>query len=91
MVLNYVTCTPVVPSEPGTAWTEDICVRRPWRRRGLARALLARSMRMFREMGYNQTSLGVDLENPLEAARLYESMGYQNVCTFTDYRKPVDV
>ncbi len=91
MVLNYVSHNPVVPSEPGIAWTEDICVRRPWRRRGLARALLARSMRMFREMGHTQTSLGVDLDNPQRAPRLYESMGYQVVCSITNYHKPADL
>jgi len=92
MVLNYITNAPAnIEDEPGIAWTEDICVRRPWRRRGLARALLARSMRMFREMGFTQTSLGVDLNNPESASRLYESMGYQIVRLFTLYRKPVDL
>lgn len=89
MVLNYITQDPADAAAPRIAWTEDICVRRPWRRRGLARALLARSMRMFREMGFTQTSLGVDLNNLHGAHQLYESMGYQIVRLFTIYRKPV--
>jgi ribosomal protein S18 acetylase RimI-like enzyme len=90
MVLNYITHDPENPDEPRTAWTEDICVRRPWRRRGVARALLARSMVMFRTMGFTQTSLGVDLDNLHGANNLYESMGYRPVRAFTIYRKPVE-
>jgi mycothiol synthase len=91
MVLNYVSHSAADPSAPGTAWTEDICVRRPWRRLGLARALLARSMGMFRGLGFTQTSLGVDLNNNQGAPRLYESMGYRVVRSFITYRKPVDL
>jgi GNAT superfamily N-acetyltransferase len=90
MVLNYITHASAGDG-PGLAWTEDICVRRPWRRRGLARALLARSMRMFRQLGFTQTSLGVDLNNSHGARQFYESMGYQVVSVLTIYRKPVDV
>ncbi len=68
-------------------YTETISVRRPWRRRGLARALLARSMKMHKDHGMTQTGLGVDTQNPSGALQLYESMGYQVVDTETAYRK----
>lgn len=68
-------------------YTENISVRRPWRKRGLAAALIALSMKMFREMGYTQTALGVDTENPSGALRLYERMGYRPVAKTTTYRK----
>lgn len=58
-------------------WTEDIWVRRPWRRLGLARALLVESIQMFADMGMEETALGVDTVNPLGALKLYESVGYQ--------------
>lgn len=64
-------------------------MRRPWRRRGLARALLARSMRMFRELGFSATSLGVDLNNADGARQFYESMGYRLVSVLNIYEKPV--
>lgn len=70
-------------------YTESISVRRPWRRLGLARALLARSMQLHKELGMAQTGLGVDTENPSGALRLYESMGYQVVAKSTTYRKPL--
>jgi mycothiol synthase len=69
-------------------YTEDVCVRRPWRRRGLARALLVRSMHALRERGMTEAALGVDVENPSGALRLYESLGYRPVLRWTAYRKP---
>ncbi len=91
IVLNYVTHDLGDPAHPALAWTEDICVGVPWRRRGLARALLARSMRMFYNKGFTQTSLGVDLDNAQHAPTLYESMGYQVVRQGARYHKPFDL
>ncbi len=68
-------------------YTENISVRRPWRRRGLARAMLAHSMRVHKAQGMTQTTLGVDTENPSGALRLYESMGYVVTAQETNYRK----
>ncbi len=70
-------------------YTEGISVRRPWRKRGLASALIAKSMRMFKEMGMTQTALGVDTENPSGALRVYERMGYKALSKITNYRKPL--
>jgi ribosomal protein S18 acetylase RimI-like enzyme len=70
-------------------YTEDISVRRPWRRRGLARALLARSLRLLRDEGMTEAALGVDTANPSGALRLYEDMGFRTVRESIDYRKPL--
>jgi len=58
--------------------TQDIFVRRPWRR-GLARSLLIQSIRMFRDLGMEERALGVDTQNPSGALGLYEGMGYRAV------------
>ena len=58
-------------------WAEPIITRRPWRRRGLARALLMRSLRTFREMGMTEAALVVDTQNPNGALGLYESCGFR--------------
>jgi mycothiol synthase len=68
---------------------DSVGVRRPWRRRGLGRALCAAALRRLRERGATTVGLGVDLKNQNEAARLYESVGFQIRTTSTEYRKPL--
>ena len=56
-------------------WIGTLGVRRPWRRRGLARALLLHSFADFKRRGATRVGLGVDAENTTGAVRLYESVG----------------
>jgi mycothiol synthase len=72
-------------------YTEGICVRRPWRRQGLAKALIARSFRRIKELGMTEAALGVDAQNPNGALQLYESMGFQVVKRYTTYHRPLDL
>jgi len=58
-------------------WLEHISVRRPWRRRGLARALTAEALRRLAAAGMDDAMLGVDTENPLGAFTLYEGLGFE--------------
>lgn len=67
-----------------------VSVRRPWRRRGLARALLASSLVAAREAGYTGASLGVDTDSPTGATELYRSLGFTPAKTFTAWRKPLE-
>jgi len=60
-------------------WTEAISVQPEHRRRGLARALLAASLRAVRDAGATKAGLGVDSANPNQAQLLYETMGYRVV------------
>lgn len=70
-------------------WLDSVGVRRPWRRRGLARALMAQSLLALRERGMTSAGLGVDTENPSGALLLYESLGFEPVKRFTSFRKPL--
>ena len=90
MILNYIDPDENKTYQRKRGWTENICVRRPWRRKGLARALLARSIKMHRDLGMTETALGVDAENPNGARQLYESMGYETYRTMTTYRKAME-
>ncbi|HEV7810377.1 MAG TPA: GNAT family N-acetyltransferase [Candidatus Limnocylindrales bacterium] len=76
-------------SEPTVGWLDSIFTRRPWRQRGLARALIAHSLRLLRERGMTQAALGVDASNPNQALRLYESCGFEVASSSTAYRKPL--
>lgn len=71
-------------------FTEEISVRRPWRRRGLARALIARSLLVQKAHGMSESTLSVDSENLSGATRLYEECGFQVVKQNAIYRKALD-
>jgi mycothiol synthase len=68
-------------------YTEHIFVRSPWRNRGVASALIARSLRVLKAHGMNEAELGVDSENQSGALGLYERMGYRTDNTDTWFRK----
>lgn len=70
-------------------YTEYISVRRPWRRQGLARALLVRSMQLLKDVGMDEAALGVDALNPNGALRLYESVGFTVEMRSSTFEKPV--
>lgn len=72
-------------------WLEHISVRRPWRRRGLASALIVRAMRTLRDRGLTEAALGVDAENLTGALRIYEALGFRRARTGVSYRKPLVV
>jgi mycothiol synthase len=90
MVLNFVDAEENREYGRQRGYTETICVRRPWRQRGLARALIARSFRLLKELGMTEAALGVDAQNPNGALALYESMGFRAARQVTLYRKPLD-
>ena len=69
-------------------WLDSVSTRRPWRRRGLASALIARSLTTLRERGMTVAQLGVDTESPTGALGVYERLGFRPVKTFAFYRKP---
>lgn len=66
-----------------------VFTRRPWRRRGLARALIARSLETLRERRMTSAYLGVDGENPNQAMTLYHSLGFEIETTSIDWTKPL--
>ena len=70
-------------------YTEDICVAHPYRRRGLARALIVRSLRQQREMGMRESALGVDAENETGALRVYLDCGFRVIRRSAWFRKPM--
>ncbi|MBP2414921.1 ribosomal protein S18 acetylase RimI-like enzyme [Arthrobacter stackebrandtii] len=68
-------------AESGRAegYTELLGVRRAWRGRGIAPAMLADAMARFAAAGLDHAALDVDTENPTGALGLYEGMGYKPI------------
>ncbi|MFE4542561.1 GNAT family N-acetyltransferase [Arthrobacter sp. NPDC056727] len=62
-------------------YTDLLGVRKEFRGRGIAQALLADAMRRFAAAGLDKASLDVDSENPSGAMALYRKMGYIPVNT----------
>lgn len=59
----------------GGGYVAALGVRRPWRGKGYAKALLQRAFREFWDRGQPRVTLGVDAESPTGATHLYESVG----------------
>lgn len=68
-----------------------ICLgtRRGFRHQGLGRAMLLAGMQRLQAAGVEIAKLGVDVENPTGALRLYESVGFQKAFTHISYVKEV--
>ena len=73
--------------DPRFGWIHVLGVLPPWRRRGLATALLRHSFRDFKDRGATRVGLGVDGENTTGAVRLYESVGMRQVRRNDTYEK----
>jgi mycothiol synthase len=72
------------------AWLDHVSVGRRWRRRGLASALIASTLRLLRDRDIEIAALGVDAENPTGALALYEKLGFSRHKTGIAYRKPLE-
>jgi mycothiol synthase len=70
-------------------YTEYVSVRRPWRKRGLARALLVQSLKELKARSMTEASLDVNTDNPRGAFALYESVGFQTTRVDVLYQKPM--
>jgi mycothiol synthase len=72
-----------------TGWIDDLGVRRPWRGRGIARALLRQAFGELARRGIGSVALNVDSENTTGATRLYESVGMRARRAWRVYEKPL--
>jgi mycothiol synthase len=69
--------------------TERVFVAPSWRGKGVAKALLARSLRILKERGMTEATLDTEEANIHEAYKVYQRMGFETVYQFTFYEKPL--
>jgi mycothiol synthase len=74
-IVGAAICQASTPRAEGTAQVGDLAVRRPWRRRGIALALLHTAFAEIYRRGIPRVELGVDSESPTGATLLYERAG----------------
>ena len=70
-------------------YIDIVCVRRAYRRRGLAGALLQRSFAQYWQRGKDTVSLGVDGSSFTNAVALYERVGMRVHRSYVEYEKLV--
>jgi ribosomal protein S18 acetylase RimI-like enzyme len=80
-------CCPKTAEDPGMGWVDSLGVRRPWRRRGLALALLHHSFGEFYRRGRRKVGLEVDAQSLTGATRLYEKAGMHVDRQYVMYEK----
>ena len=68
-------------------WLDHVSVRRPWRRRGVASALIVEALLGLRSAGMTEAFLGADAENVTGAVRVYERLGFERARTTVNYCK----
>lgn len=68
-------------------YVSTLAVLREYRKRGLATALLAKSLHVLRQAGMEGAHLGADAENPTGAVRIYERLGFRVRKTSIAYRR----
>ena len=71
-------------------WTDPVFTRRAWRRRGLASALLGRSLEQLKDRGMTSAQLGVDAQNENQALALYRRHRYAVDRSASEWHKPLE-
>jgi GNAT superfamily N-acetyltransferase len=79
----------VYAKETATGWVDHLSVRRPWRRKGIGRALLMHSFAAFYGRGIQRIKLSVDSKSLTNAPKLYQSVGMQTIQQYHIYRKVI--
>jgi mycothiol synthase len=80
-------CSPTAGVDASMGYVETLGVRRPWRRQGLAQALLYHAFNEFYRRGKPRVSLGVDASSLTGATRLYEKVGMHVALVNVVYEK----
>jgi|GEM_PF-2327459 len=71
------------------AYSNRVCVRDGWRRKGVATYLLTSSLKQLRAMGVEEVSLDTEVENKSSAMRVYMGVGFTTRRTFTFFARPL--
>ncbi len=72
------------------AWVGGLGVLREWRKRGIATALLTRSMEAMQTAEIEAAMIGVDSDSPSGAQHLYSDVGFITKITGTTWQLEVD-
>jgi mycothiol synthase len=74
-------------NEAQRGWINKVAVRRPWRKRGLALALVRHALGAFWARGVRRVELGVDAASITNAQKVYERAGMHPIMEYVIYEK----
>jgi len=80
-------CDSGMNEDPDMGYVDTVCVRRPWRRQGIALALLRLSFAECYRRGMRKAALHVDAQSLTGATRLYEKAGMRVERQYDGYEK----
>ena len=86
-IVGFSSCDPMNAEDPKMGFIDVLGVRRAWRRRGIAMALLHHTFREFKKRGQERVGLGVDATSLTGANRVYETAGMKPVRQINVYEK----
>ncbi len=86
-IAGFSLCRRRANDDADMGWVSTLGVRRPWRRQGLALALLHHSFSKLYQRGKKSVGLGVDASSITGATRLYEKAGMYVSRQFNTYEK----
>jgi len=69
------------------AWTLVLGVLKPYRSKGIGKALMIHAMKFLKEKGMEEALLGVDDTNITKAMKIYESLGFEVILKYYRYIK----
>lgn len=76
-IVGVCRCESKIVEDSEMGWVSQLCVRQPWRRQGLGKALLLTAFKALHQHGKKRVGLEVDASSPTNATRLYEKAGMQ--------------
>ena len=82
-------CSRWAYDDPECGYINILSVSRPWRKKGIAQALLQHAFNTFYARGLRRVGLGVDAENLTGALQLYRKAGMQVLRQFDLYEKEI--
>lgn len=80
-------CSGKTVEDPDMGWVNQLCVLKPWRRRGLGMALLLTAFNAFYKRGKARAALAVDASSLTKATQLYEKAGMHVTRQYNTYEK----
>lgn len=86
-IVGLASCDLRFPEDPAMGFVEVLGVRRMWRRRGIALALLHYTFHELKKRGQARVGLGVDATSLTGANRLYEEAGMKSTRQMSLFEK----